>query len=75
MKLTKIFGTEDSGYRCGTPEKSCCPTFFQLENGDYVVQGYLDTGVDEGFETPNGEGVVRLPKEFLEAFLAANKRS
>ena len=70
MKIEKLF-TADCN--CGNSGCSNCPTVYQLENGDYVVQGYIDPAVQGEIEVPQGETVVRLPKAFLEAFINSRK--
>ena len=70
MKIKKIFGIEESPCNCGNSGCSNCPTVYELENGDYVVQGYVDEAASSDVKPPQGESVVRLPKAFLDAFIA-----
>jgi hypothetical protein len=48
-----------------------CPTVFELDNGDFLVQGYkLEASIDD-IQVPEGESLVRLPKDFVEKLRAA----
>ncbi|WP_329106560.1 hypothetical protein OG792_01335 [Micromonospora sp. NBC_01699] len=49
-----------------------CPTLYETESGDFLVQGFIveDSGtMDEIGTVPQGEGVVRVPRELLSSFL------
>ena len=47
-----------------------CPTVYEAEDGDYLVQGYILKNTDKSaLGTPEGEDLVRLPKEFFEEML------
>ncbi|MEU4237293.1 hypothetical protein [Actinoplanes sp. NPDC026619] len=45
-----------------------CPTLYQTESGDFLIQGFIveDSGtMDEIGVVPQGESVVRVPRELL----------
>jgi hypothetical protein len=63
MKAKVIFDS------CG-PKGHGCPKVFKSEDGDYLVQGYMLKNADKDpLDAPEGEDVVRLPKEFFESML------
>jgi hypothetical protein len=63
MTLKKIFGTPGC-------DQSSCPTIYQNESGSFFIQGYIVAKNNrEGADIPEGEDLVEVPKEFLEAFV------
>lgn len=63
MTLKKIFGTPGC-------DESSCPTIYQNDSGSFFIQGYIVAKDNrDGAQIPEGEDVVEVPKEFLEAFI------
>ncbi len=63
MKLQKLFETPGCN-------ESSCPTIYQNESGSFFIQGYVVAQDNrEGANIPEGEDLVEVPKEFLEAFI------
>ncbi len=63
MELKKVFGTPGC-------DESSCPTIYQNESGSFFIQGYVVAQDNrEGANIPEGEDLVKVPKEFLEAFI------
>ena len=64
MKTKEIFNL------CGT--QGNCPKVLQSEDGDYIIQGYvLKSDEKKTLSAPNGEDIVRLPKEFVKEMVKA----
>jgi hypothetical protein len=43
-----------------------CPTVYETNAGEILVQGYLPTSTEQrGVNLPDGETLIRLPREFL----------
>lgn len=51
-----------------------CPSIYETEDGDFVVQGYLIASNDKGsIGLPPGEDAVLIPRRLLEAFARHQK--
>lgn len=51
-------------------EDSSCPTIYQNESGDFVIQGFkLKPEDKQNIDLPQGEDAVVVPKEFLQQFV------
>ena len=61
-KVTRIVVASECN--CGNCDQ--CPTLYELSNGDFLMQGYVQDAASAGVELPEGESVVRLPKSFVE---------
>jgi hypothetical protein len=59
MKLKKIYSDWGVGCKGGS-----CPTIYETEDGNIVVQGYIITE-QTGVDVPDGETLVELPKDFV----------
>jgi hypothetical protein len=49
-----------------------CPTLYETESGDFLVQGFIVedlSTMDEIGTVPQGESVVRVPRELLSSLL------
>lgn len=42
-----------------------CPTIFKTEAGDVVVQGYVVSELPADAVLPDGEALVRIPRELV----------
>lgn len=63
MKLNVIHATQGC-------EDSSCPTVYQNETGDYVIQGFKIKPEDkQSIALPEGEDAIVVPKDFLESFV------
>lgn len=63
MLLKKVFGTPGCN-------ESSCPTIYQNKSGSFFIQGYIVAKDSRaGANIPEGEDLVEVPKEFLEAFI------
>lgn len=67
MKLKVIF--HEKGCRGGK-----CPTIYKTETGDFIFQG-LEVEKSHKTGIPENESMVRIPKEFIEAFIQKYKDS
>jgi len=68
MKLKKVFGTPGC-------DESSCPTIYENESGSFFIQGYIVAKVNrEGTNIPDGEDLVEVPKEFLEAYIKQQRK-
>lgn len=59
MELTPLVGTACRG--------SGCPTVYTTESTDLVVQGYIVPDQRGAGEVPEGETLVRIPRQLLVA--------
>ncbi len=57
MELTPLVGTACRG--------SGCPTVYTTESTDLVVQGYVVPDQRGAGEVPEGETLVRIPRQLL----------
>lgn len=58
--------TDDGGgvYGCLT---GSCPTVYQTDNGDYVVQGFVLSNADKQIlSLPENEDAVLIPKKLID---------
>lgn len=49
-----------------------CPTLYETDSGDFLVQGFIvedSSTMDEIGTVPQGESVVRVPRELLSSLL------
>ncbi|MBS2531281.1 hypothetical protein KGQ20_00700 [Catenulispora sp. NF23] len=60
MKLTRISGGDCNPEQDEDCKSGDCPTVFVTDRGTVAVQGYV---VDHA--TPDGEGIVEVPREIL----------
>ena len=68
MELTVIHATANC-------ENSACPTIYLNEKGNYVVQGFkLNSAQKSDLQIPEGEDLIELPAEFVQAFIAKQKK-
>lgn len=66
MKIVNKFAA------CGV--SGACPTVYQLESGDVVLQAYKIEDTDKTtFNLPPEEDVLLLPKAFIELYLSSLK--
>ena len=64
MKLTIIHTTKNC-------EDVACPTIYTNEAGNFIIQGFKmdsDQKTNMNIKIPEGEELIEVPKEFLEAF-------
>jgi len=55
-------------------DKGPCPTIYQDETGDYVIQGYKVAPTQRaGADVPAHEDLVRVPADFLEKFIQSKR--
>lgn len=67
MELTVIHATKNC-------EDAACPTIYQNEAGNYVIQGFKIAPIQKsGISIPDNEELIELPKEFVQAFIANQK--
>lgn len=63
MQLTAVHTTANC-------EASSCPTIYQTEAGNYVIQGFkVPTNTKDGLAIPESEDAIEVPAEFLRSFI------
>lgn len=68
MKLTVVHAT----HNCAD---STCPTIYQNEAGNYVIQGFkVNSESKSTLNIPKNEDLVEIPQEFLKAFVEKMKQ-
>lgn len=65
MKIAKTFRS------CGGSQ--ACPTVYRLESGDVVIQSY--SLPEPSIELPKDEGVLLIPKDYIEFFITALRQN
>jgi len=55
-------------------DQSTCPTIYQDEQGNYIIQGFTLNKQDKSeLPIPEGEDVIRIPADFLLDFVQTQK--
>lgn len=52
-----------------------CPTIYKDEAGNFVIQGFVMQPTEKaGIQIPQGEDAIRVPADFLQAFIDKMKQ-